>query len=288
MFSTKKLPIPIFRDMIKKIDFANPVHQFCIVLITNFIFFIFLYYHPIANWNLHPPEGAYADNMVARGDVPSYFRPAKNFVKFGVFGDGIIPDYFRTIGYPAFLSGLMLLFGEHFFWIAYLIQAILSALTFSFITAIANFFVGNDQRIGKTVFIFLWLSGAYWVYFPMMMTEVLFCFFLVAGIYYGIKAVSEKKWKYCIIHLLFIGYAASVRPSLALYIVPEFFILLYLAVYFKTILDQKIKVMIGVATVLVFVLTSLSGFRNYINYGNMQPSSVLAADVTQPLFFIFI
>lgn len=261
--------------MLKKIDFANPRHQFFMVLVTNLVYFSILYFYPISNYNLHPPEGAYSENAFFGSDVNSYIRPARNFLQFGVFGRGNTPDYFRTVGYPAYLSALIYLFGKYFFWVAYLIQAVLSALIFSIVTAIIQFFVKNDLRISKAVFICLWLSGAYWIYFPMLLNDLFFTFFFVAGIYYGIKAINEKNWGYCILHLLLLGYAASVRPTLIWYVIPEFFMLLYLAIRFKTIGDQKIKVMIGVASLSIFFLANLSSLRNYINYGVMKPSNAL-------------
>ena len=259
--------------MMKKINFTNPSHQFFIVLATNLLFFIALYSCPASNYNIHPPEGVYSENLFSVIDVvPSYINPARNFIKFGTFGNGNIPDHFRTVGYPAYLAGLIILFGNHFFWVAILIQAILSALIFPIVSAIANFFIKNDQRISKMVFIFLWLSGAYWSYFYMLTTDMFFAFFFIAGIYYGIKAMSEKSFKYCILHLLFIGYAASVRPVLILYVIPEFFILVYSAMYFKTIAERKTKVLIGVASISILFLTNLSSLRNYVNYGVMKPS----------------
>lgn len=261
--------------MLKKIDFANPLHQFSIVLTTNLVYFIILYLCPISNYNIHPPEGAYySDNIFNYSDLSSYLNPAKNFLEFGTFGIKNTPDYYRTIGYPAYEAALLYFFGKYFFWVAYLIQAILSALIFPIITAISNIFTQNDQRINKMVFIFLWLSGAYWIYFPALLTDMFFSFFFIIAIYYGIKTISEKKWKYCILHLLFIGYAANIRPTLILYVVPEFFILLYLAVHFNTIADKKVKIMIGVTSILLFALTNTPSFRNYAHYGVMKPSNV--------------
>lgn len=265
--------------MIKKINFSSPLHQFFIVLCTNLIYFILLYSYQVSNYNIHPPEGIYSGNAFFGSDVMTYLHPARNFLKFGTFGNGHTPDYFRTIGYPAYLSGFIYFFGEYFFWVAYLIHAILSALIFSFITAISGFFIKNDPRISKTVFIILWLSGAYWIYFPMLLNDLFFAFFFIAGIYYGIKAVFTKSWKYCVIHLLLLGYAASVRPQLILYAIPEFLILLYCAVHFKTIADRKIKTMIVVASISLLVLGNLSGLRNYINYGSMESSSVLTINL---------
>ena len=260
--------------MVKKINLSNPIHQFSVVLAINLIFFSVLYLCPTSNYNLHPPEGAYSGNILRGSDVGSYLYPARNFIEQGIFGQGDKPGYLRTIGYSAYEVVLITIFGESFFWVAYFIQAILAALVFATITAICNFFIKDDSRVSKTVFAFLCLGGAYWSYFYLLATDLFFAFFFIAGIYYGIKAVADKSWKKCIIHILLIGYAASVRPTLILYVIPELFILLCAAAHFKTLADKKIKVMIGVTCASVLLLTNLPSLRNYVNYGVMKPSNV--------------
>lgn len=267
--------------MIKKINLANPLQQFYIILTASLLLYGCLYLYPTSNYNLHPPEGAHSGNILRGSDVGSYLYPARNFIEFGIFGKDETPGYLRTIGYSTYEVVLITIFGEYFFWVAYFIQAVMAASIFYVITLIINFFVKNDQRITKTVFIFLALSGAYWTYFYLLATDLFFAFFFITGLYYAIKAISLKSWKYGIAHLLLIGYAANVRPTLILYAIPEFFILLSLAYYFKTIVYNKTKMMIGTLTVLVFVLTNIPSLRNYINYGVMKPSNVFEINLHQ-------
>lgn len=115
-------------------------------------------------------------------------------------------------------------------------------------------------RIAKSIVpvIMMIIFGAYWLYVPFIMTDLICGFFLVSAYYF-------LKKKDLLAHLVFIFLACITRPSMAWFFIPEP-ILVWL-----TFRDRR-KVVISFLFVLVF--TQLNSLKNLYDMGRyMQNNS---------------
>ena len=99
----------------KIINIESLTIQYFIGLAINIIFLIILLSTDTSYRNLQIPEGNYQDNLWRASDVMTYVSPARNFINYNVFGHEKVPDFHRTIGYPLFLSAIMMLFDKFTF-----------------------------------------------------------------------------------------------------------------------------------------------------------------------------
>jgi len=113
--------VPVYRKV------SSPVVQYLIGASVNLLYVVILMTGDVSYRNIQLPEGIYADNLWKGTDVLTYVGPARNFVHYGVFGSDTVPDHHRTIGYPLFLSILMVAFGHDWLIAAVFLQALLAA-----------------------------------------------------------------------------------------------------------------------------------------------------------------
>ncbi len=122
-------------------DFGWPrllLIQYLIGVSLNLAFVLVLLSSGSTWKNVQLPEGEYKDNIMRGQDIMTYVNPARNFLDFGVFGAGIDPDAYRTIGYPLFLSIMMRIFGKNWLEATFFVQAFIFALIYPSLSVLAH------------------------------------------------------------------------------------------------------------------------------------------------------
>jgi hypothetical protein len=264
--------------MLRKIDLTSPIVQYSIGFFINVIYICVLMSVETSYANLQLPEGIYAENRWKSMDVQNYVRHARNFIAYGVFGDHMVPDNDRTIGYPAFLALMMTVFGEKWLFWTYFIQAIICASIYPALTIIANTVFPNNPRLIKFSFLFFLLAGTYYTTVPVILTDLFFTAFFVGGLCFGLLAIKKQNFLYALIQIFLIGYAAQVRPAIFLFPIVYVLVLVAIAKKYNVLKSHKTKLSILGSTMLLLILCNGPCIRNYINYGIFAPSVLLAMD----------
>lgn len=257
----------------------NPTTQYLIGTLINLLFIIVLLMNNISFENLQLPEGAYKENMWKGSDVMTYVKPARNFLSYGIFGKGDIPDYYRTIGYPLYISLMMKLFGNYWLYFTFVLQALLAATIYPILSSIYSIFNDKNNGLNAGLFGFFVVSGAYICSVPFIMTDLIFTILFTSGFYFGLKSIATQKLRYIFYEIILIGYAAQVRPTLILYPIINILVLLAVAKEFGFVKKSGTKNIIIVSSVLLLLLCNLPILRNYINYHLFLPSDVLSENM---------
>lgn len=159
------------------INLASTRNQFWIGLLVHLTFVLMLYAGKTSQANLQLPEGPYANNIWQCSDVMTYVDPARNYIEYGVFGQGASPDHNRTIGYPALIAFFMSLFGKNWLFIFQFFQAALFACLYPLITLTARLLLPHvSAPYVKWLFILLLPTGTYFTKSAFILTDtLLFC-----------------------------------------------------------------------------------------------------------------
>ena len=145
---------------------------------------------------------------------------AKNYLEYGVVGKENIPASNRTIGYPLYLALMMKLFGKNWLMVTFFFQAVLFAFIYPVFTKIIQLIFGDNKRLISWSFLFLLVSGVYFSYVTVLLTDSIFTLFLTIGIYFGLAAIVKQNWLTFLLQIVFIGIAGQIRPILFLYANP--------------------------------------------------------------------
>ena len=170
-------------------------------------------------------------------------------------------DNLRTVCYPVFLNLIMRLNN----WVIVLIaiNCLLSAWMF---------YIVYDM-IGRRAWLLVFL-GAFTIYTPMILTDLLFATLFVTSIW----MIKKRLW----LHFVLLGIASLVRPSLA-----WFFLIEPIVLYGQGIRDKRLLI---ASLFIAFAVTSFNPIRNLINHGTWTHSTVLKYNLesfyTGPLYFI--
>jgi hypothetical protein len=258
---------------------SSPLRQYLIGASVNLVYILILLFNNESYMNLQLPEGAYQTNLWKGSDVLTYVRPARNFVEFHVFGQANVPDYHRTIGYPLFLSLLMVSFGDMWLIGTFIVQALIFACIYPALNKTCKLLMDNSPRVAVLSFSFLILSGTFIALVPAIQTDLLFAVIVTIGIYFGLESVVRKSWFFLALHIAFIGYAAQVRPLLGLYPIVDAFVLIYVAFKRNNLFDASLRKLLAASSVCLFIICNLPSLRNYINYGFLMPTNVLSTNM---------
>ena len=245
----------------------------------NLGYLLVLYSCKASYANLQLPEGGYAKNLWMNSDVMTYVQPARNFLAYGIFGDGLVPDYHRTIGYPLLIAGAMKAFGIHWLLAMYLFQAIFCATVYPALTQIGTILFKNAERAVILTFVFLVAAGAYVVGVPAILTDTVFAVCFISGVCFGLQAMVKQSWKFTLLHVGLIGYAAQIRPVLVLFPFINVLLLWMLAHKRHLAGSARTKVLLAGSTCALLLLCNAPSIRNYINYRLFMPSDLLAVNM---------
>jgi hypothetical protein len=263
----------LFERLLLKLKF--PWIQYLAGVFINIIVVLILVSNNSSYKNLQTPEDFYASNLWNGSDVMTYVSPARNYINFGVFGWGNTPDYHRTVGYPLFLSILMIIFHDNWLLFVFFAQAFICASVYPALLKISSNLLDIQDNVGSSSFIFFIVSGTYIAMVPVIMTDLFFSVLFTVGLYFGLESVRKRSCIYLALHVIFIGYSAQVRPLLAVYPIINFFLLLYMSTKCYTVRRAKTYMVYTVATAFLVILCNFPSIRNYVNYGFGDPSDVL-------------
>lgn len=257
--------------------------QYFFGLIINLVYVLLLYSSPTSYANMQLPEGTHANNLWMGSDVMTYVQPARNFLAYGVFGNGLEPDYHRTMGYPLIIAAFIKVFGNHWPIALIFAQAFFCALVYPALTKIGTVLFERFEVPAALMFVFLFISGAYIVGVPLILTDTVFAVCFILGVCFGLQGIIGKSWKFVLLHIAFLGYAAQIRPILGLY--PILNLLLLWALARKKHLAGAIrtKFILGTCTLALLLLCNVPGIRSYINYGVLSPCDVMASNMLDVL-----
>ena len=261
--------------MKNKIKWESPVLQYFIGLIVNVFVVLILIINPVTNKNLQIPVNQCKNNLWKGSDVLTYYYPAINYLEWGTIGYINSPSLERTIGYPLYLAILIKIFGKHWIYYAFFLQAVLYAFIYPTITKIIRILLPGNKKIIIWTFVFLLLTGTYFTTTTIFLSDTLFTLILTTGIYFGIISVLNKNWFYLLLHLLLIGIAAQIKPILFLFAIPDIFILVSVAKKYNIQKDLKVKKEIIISAMILLLLGNLPTLRNYIHYGIVTPSTIM-------------
>ena len=269
--------------MLKKIDISRPITQYFLGLILNILFLITLYSFSTSFINIQIPSGKYLNNIWKASDVISYVNPAKNFIKYGVFGENKTPDHFRTIGYPALISFFCFAFGKYWLLSLHVFQSIIFAFIYPFITfTIKILLPQSNDKIIKSMFLILCCSGVYFTRCAMILTDTLFVLFFVISFYFGLKTYMKKNYKFLFLYLFLCTITALIRPTLTLLpllnITIGYFVAKQYNLDYKKTFQKSLLISIS-----IFCLINISTLRNYFNYSFSSPSSVIGLNAFEYL-----
>ncbi|KWT91004.1 hypothetical protein ASN18_0951 [Candidatus Magnetominusculus xianensis] len=262
---------------------SRPV-QFIVPALMNIVYVIIMLSNGATFFNLQMPEGKYSKNAMNGTDVMTYVIPARNFLAHGVFGsvsgDGTDPDYHRTIGYPLFLSFLMKTLGTDL-WLygVFFTQALLFASIYPMLFIINREFIGGGDRGFYRAFVFLTATGCFIVTTPIVLSDMFFSAVFTCGLCLGVLSILRQRLIYLILHVIVIGYAAQVRPTLALYPILNAVVLVLVARKAGIINMKKIRVWIAASTIALMIVCNGPAIRNYINHGFFESTDIAAINL---------
>jgi hypothetical protein len=262
--------------MKSKISLKSPVVQYVVGLAVNVAFVVILLSTDASYRNLQLPEGEYQGNIQTVGDVMGYVRLARNYLTYGVFGWQDMPDYHRTVGYPLFLALSIKLFGNNWLFWVFFVQAALYACIYPALSKIVEILFPDNPSLVVPAFCFYLISGAYIVQVPALLTDTFFTVLFTVGLCFGLLSIVKQSWRYLILQLVIIGYAAQVRPTLALYPFLNVFVLWLVASRYGVSGHREVKKMIIVSSVALLLPCNAPSIRNYVHYGFFAPADILS------------
>jgi len=211
------------------------------------------------------------EGFITKDAAGHYLPLAKNFAEGNGFTlDGVNPYAYKAPGYPIFLAFFYKFFGV--FWPAIIVQIILSSFL-----AVLIFKISATIGLGKKI---SWLAGIltatgpHLIYYGnVYVTESLFAFLLLFGIFFFIKFLKEISLKYALLSGFFLGIDTLVKVStqfLPLAFLPFFVFLIYRSS--KTVRKKLIIYCLFFLFIFAVVLTPLA-IRNYIRFGTFSLNS---------------
>lgn len=259
---------------------ASLLRMFLIGLSINLIYLSFLAANEVSRTNLNP-IAKNASTVWNGSDVDTYIRPAKEFLKTGIFtGRGGLPDSHRTIGYPFFLALCMMLAGE--FWVecAIGLQVLLFAIIYPALAIVAReLFNASLQKIHTFLIIYAF-CGAGWAYTPTLLTDQFFTVCLWSAIALGLLAIKLSKIWLWVGHFILLACAAAIRPTLSLF--PVGFAALFIGLH-QHCCNWKHVSFIVYVFLIQMLLCQTPAIRNFVNHGVWVPSDVVVNNLSDYL-----
>ena len=165
-------------------------------------------------------------------------------------------DMRRTMGYPWLLNFFQLF--DNWYFPVVIMNCFLAAWMFQVTYWMA----------GKWTWLLAAL-GAYTVYVPHILTDLIFATFFITSIW-------RLKEKGLVGHFILLGLASLIRPSLAWFFLVEPFVLYFYGYRGKAVYWSAI---------LAFIVTSFNPIRNFVNHGVWTHSTVLSINMTSEKYF---
>jgi hypothetical protein len=137
----------------------------------------------------------------------------------------------------------------------------------------------------RTALLFVMLAGTYWATLPALLTDLFFAVCFTLGMACGLRAVVALSWPLGLLQLLFLGYAAQVRPTLI------GFALVYLPLLVAVargpggpgLASRKVRRLIATSVIAVALLGNGPSLRNLVNHGFFHPSDAFEVNLFKQL-----
>lgn len=263
---------------------GHPLGQYVLAVLLLQAMLLFLYLTPQGNVSLTLPDAASPpDHPWLGSDVMTYIEPAVAFLQTGEFLRAGEPDMHRTIGYPAFLAAIMLVFGGHWLTAVYIIQPFIFALIFPATAIICRTWFPGSPKAIPFIFWIMLLNGIALAYTGFLLTDMLFSSLLISGLACGLLAIVRVSWAFTFLQLACLGWAAQVRPTLSLLFVTVLCFMLFTAKKNGNSRCTKAWTIIAISVVLIAVAGSGPSIRNYLNHGTFTPTNILANNLARYL-----
>lgn len=147
------------------------------------------------------------------GDAEGYIQLAKNLLAGNGFSMAesapFILDGFRTPMYPVFLAGILFVFKNLYF--VSLIQIFLFAVCAVMVYRLGKDVLGSKTALAGSLILILEPTMAYWN--TQWITETLFLFLLVLGLYFFVEFYKKGSFLNVFFSALFLGFATLTRPA---------------------------------------------------------------------------
>jgi 4-amino-4-deoxy-L-arabinose transferase-like glycosyltransferase len=208
-------------------------------------------------------------------DSASYHEPARALLQLGRFVASPetpeLVETMRTPGYPLFLAGVYLVWGEYQ-PMAILVQILLSLGTMALVYRIACMLWNTGTALLATLLLALDITS--FTYALKLMSETLFTLLLIAMVVAGIYLIkSPRKLHWAFLVGVLLAAATFVRPISYYLLVP--LVLLYLGIGI-TQRWRRSQLLLAMALLVLPFLLLIGGWqvRNYLLTGSAQYSSV--------------
>ena len=237
----------------------------------------------------HHPERAFRNP-----DAYLYDRIAQNVLKYQTFSGGtgnganflrlsfehvpglpetnLIPDSFRTPGYPVFLAAIYGMFGRN-------IPAVIGfQIILSLLTSLVVYKIGVtafNKAVGIIAFLLITINLELLAYPNYLLTETLFMFLLTTSVWFFVEYLKREKVVYFFLSALFVGLSTLCKPAGQYF--PFIFFLVFLIKFRKNLKMFFAYSLIFVGIFLLVVSPWL--VRNYRVFGHAKISSMQGYDL---------
>ena len=199
-------------------------------------------------------------------DAGWYLRRAITLAEQGTYSEGGMPTAYWPVGYPAFLAGIFTIFGPSLL-AARIANLVLASISFWLLYRVAQRSFG-DELVARLTVLFLALYPNNAAYVPLLLTETLYTFLLLAA---SVALLGGKNWVQVGVAGLILGLATLVK-SQTLLLIPVLAVLAFMRQRsWKAFADAAIRGA-GVLGVAMLVLTPWT-LRNYSMFGAFIPVS---------------
>jgi hypothetical protein len=204
---------------------------------------------------------------LVHSDSASYLNTAENLLKSGFFSqDGANADFFRTPGYPLFLSAF-LFFSKRLIFVQ-IGQIILSCATLSMIYG-TILTVSQNKKWALTGCLLFAFDLMHYRYDITILSETLFCFLLSLSLLSMSLFIAKRKNYHFLTFSISLNYALFTRPILV------YFNILVCVALFVLAYKQKIQYKQAFVFITLFFLTFAGwSLRNYRHGGVFIYSTV--------------
>lgn len=187
--------MPILRQKISSFF----IFLICLIVTAKFALVFFLYAHQF-------PVSPIQDPLEFRNLALNIFDGRFSSAQAGPY----MPELYRTIGYPLFLSATFL-FDKSGYLAIFLQQVMIGAVAFFLFLLVQKFLPQSKNLALFTALVFL-LDPRIWFWSLETMSETLFLFLAVVSVFFLLRQ-DDPSWKHIGLSALFFGLALLTRPT---------------------------------------------------------------------------
>lgn len=212
-------------------------------------------------------------------DSKSYIQPADNFLKTGVFGDGLRVDFHRTIGYPFLISVFKLTLCEYWHIGLMVFQVVIGALIYPLIFLIGRIVFRVKEKVLLWSVVMVMLLGAYFTKSVYVLTDLSFTFFFLLGLYLSLVSIIKTSYGLMVAGIVAISISGLIRPVLMFYPIAHVLLLISVALTQRILSGKETKLLIIASSLVVLFGCNYSALRVYRYHRVFLPTDVLGINM---------